>query len=462
MEKGISAAVDYLNANKDAYLQSFMEVLRIPSISTDPAYAPEIQRAADWIVAEMERIGMENCKAIADEGHPVVYGDWLHAGDDKPTILIYAHYDVQPIDPIELWESPPFEPTIRDGRIYCRGVIDDKAGVIGNLKAIESIMATVGKLPLNVKVFFEGEEESGSVNMKPFIQKYKDMLEADILILSDGPMEEEQPMIFTSVRGIVDGEVVITGPGRDLHSGSFGGAVHNPIHYAAKIIADMHDDEGRILIPGFYDDVKPVSENEMRAMNSQKEFFKNRLKNDGKLKAFWGVKEYSVLERVTSQPTCDINGVFGGYQGEGGKTVIPSQAGFKFSMRLVADQDPDDILTKTRAFFESYRTDTVEIDIRMYKGGNAPAQLVAEGPAMDALQKAYMGSWGKEALLYRQGGSVPIMAVFKEELGIPILVMSHGVGTNGHSPNEYFVEKYFYKGIETAIHAMYNWAASGV
>jgi acetylornithine deacetylase/succinyl-diaminopimelate desuccinylase-like protein len=451
-QTAIQSATDYAHTNNEAYLKGFKEILAIPSISTDPAYKDDVHRAADWIVKEMERISLKNCQAIPTEGLPVVYGDWLEAGKDRPTILVYAHYDVQPVDPLDLWDSPPFEATIRDGRIYARGVIDDKAGVYLNLKAFESILATAGKLPVNIKVFFEGEEESGSTSMEPFIKKYKDLLKADLLILSDASHMEDQPMIITSVRGIVDGEVIVNGPKRDLHSGAFGGFVHNPIHHAAKIIAAFHGEDGRIQIPGFYDDVAPLTAAQMEELKSQEDFRRSFYEEQSGLRNFWGIPEYSLLERGTAQPTCEVNGVYGGYQGPGGKTVLPAMAGFKVSMRLVADQDPDDILRKFEAFVKSFEVDTVKIEVHGYQGSFA-TQLLTQGPAIDALQKAYQATWGKRAMLFRQGGSVPIMAVFQRELGLPITAMSLGTGDNGHSPNEYFVLDHFSRNIDLAIHA---------
>jgi acetylornithine deacetylase/succinyl-diaminopimelate desuccinylase-like protein len=457
-QTAVQKATDYAHANNEAFLKGFKELIAIPSISTDPAYKDDVHRAADWVVREMERIGLKNCRAIPTEGHPVVYGDWLEAGEDKPTLLVYAHYDVQPVDPLDLWDSPPFEMTVRDGRIYGRGVIDDKAGVYLNLKAFESILATTGKLPVNVKVFFEGEEESGSTSMEPFIKQHKDFLKADLLILSDASHMADQPLIITAVRGIVDGEVVVTGPKRDLHSGTFGGFVHNPIHHVAKMIAALHDESGRVQIPGFYDDVKPLTPAQMEELKSQADFRRKFFEEQSGLKNFWGVPQYSLLERATAQPTCEVNGVYGGYQGPGGKTVLPAVAGFKVSMRLVADQDPDDIFRKFEAFVKGFEVDTLKIEVCGHQGSVA-TQLLTEGPAIDALQKAYQATWGKRAMLLRLGGSVPIMAIFQKELGIPITSMSLATGDNGHSPNEYFILDHFSRNIDLAIHA-YHYLAN--
>jgi acetylornithine deacetylase/succinyl-diaminopimelate desuccinylase-like protein len=450
-EQAIQASVAYASAQREAYLEGFKELLRIPSVSTDPAYRAEVQRAADWLVAEMARIGLDNCQAIPSEGHPVVYGEWLKAGQDRPTVLVYAHYDVQPVDPLELWESPPFEPEIRDGKLYARGSIDDKCGVFVNLKAVESILATSGALPVNVKFFFEGEEESGSPSMEPFVKAHKELLAADLLVISDGGSYEDQPLVFSSLRGLVAGEVTVRGPQRDLHSGSFGGIVHNPAHRVGEIVAALHDDQGRVQIPGFYDDVRPLSEAELTYLKSTEPQLRKELERQSGVRAFWGVPEYSLLERQTAQPTCDVNGLYGGYQGPGTKTVIPAQAGFKVTMRLVADQDPHDIGAKFADFVRGFACDTLEIEVST-RGESWPARLLFDEPPIQAIHRAFEATWGQRALIYRQGGTVPVVGMFKQELGMPITNLGYGVGDNGHSPNEYFTLAHFSLAIDTAIH----------
>lgn len=456
------SALDYARTQRDAHLEQFKELLRIPSVSTDPDYEADVWRTANWIVAEATRIGFDNCQTIPTDGHPVVYGEWLGAGADKPTILVYAHYDVQPVDPLELWESPPFEPTIRDGNLYARGVIDDKCGVFVNLKALEALMVTLGQLPVNIKLFFEGEEESGSPNMKPFIIANKELLQADVLLISDGGSPPDQPMMFTSVRGIVAGEVTVTGPSHDLHSGSYGGIVHNPTHVVAKMIAALHDADGRVQIDGFYDGVAALDSAETERIREQEPVAVAILQERAGLEQFWGVPEYSVIERATAQPTCDVNGIYGGYAGVGTKTIIPAKAGFKVSMRLVADQDPDDIAAKFKAFIAQFECETVAIDVTM-RGEGPPAQLLTGGPIVESIIEAVERTWGVSPLLYRQGGSVPIMGMMQRELGMPLATLGYGTGGNGHSPNEYYVLDYFYRSIETAIHfyllAAEKWSA---
>lgn len=454
----IEAAVAHAHKNHDHYLEGFKELLRIPSISTIPEHQADVQQAAEWLVAEMSRIGFKQCRAIPSEGQPVVYGEWLEAGPDKPTVLVYAHYDVQPIDPLELWESPPFEPTIRDGKIFARGAVDDKCGVFLNLKAFESIMVTNnGQLPVNIKLFFEGEEESGSPSMEPFIQTHRELLQADLLIVSDGGSHPGRPMNITSLRGVMDAEVVVTGPQRDLHSGWFGGVVHNPIHKVGEMIAALHDKNGRVQIPGFYDHIRPVSAADQVRMDEQSESTSSFQKTQSGVKAFWGPQEWSYLERSTAQPTCDVNGVWGGYQGPGGKTVIPSKAGFKLSFRLVADQEPDYIEQKFLSFVKTFEDETTTIEAWVDSKSRA-AQLLSEGPAVEAINRAFEAVWGQPVQMVRQGGSVPIMGMFQKELNIPMTNLGHGTGDNRHSPNEFLYHNYFQMGIDTAVHAFYNLA----
>jgi acetylornithine deacetylase/succinyl-diaminopimelate desuccinylase-like protein len=448
----IEQSTAFAHEHSDRFLEQFNELLRIPSISTDPAYKKDVTRAADWIVTEMQRIGLRNAQAIPTAGHPVVYGEWLEAGEKSPTILFYAHYDVQPVDPLELWESPPFEPAIRQGKLYARGVIDNKCGVVVNLKAVESILETAGKLPVNLKFIFEGEEESGSPSMEPSVKAHKDLLNADLLVSSDGgSYDKDLPKVFSSLRGLVTAEVGVTGPVRDLHSGSYGGVVHNPAHMAARIIAAAHDNQGRIQIPGFYDDVRPLSAAQLEDLKEQEAYIIAQARDETGLDVFWGVPEYTFLERQTAQPTLDVNGLFSGYQGAGSKTIIPSKAGFKASMRLVTAQDPDDIAEKFTAFINSFSSDTVDIQVDI-TSKCWPVEALFEGPCIEAVQQAFEATWGKRALLYRQGGSIPIMGMMQRELGVPITNFGYGNGGNGHAPNEFCRLEHFYRSIDSAIH----------
>jgi acetylornithine deacetylase/succinyl-diaminopimelate desuccinylase-like protein len=445
----------YAHAHTEAFIEQFKALLRIPSIGADPAHRADVQRAAEWIAADMQRIGLEHCQVLSTDGQPVVYGDWLHAGPEAPTVLIYAHYDVQPVDPLDLWETPPFEPDIREGKLYARGAIDDKSGVFLHLKAAESILSAAGQLPINVKYIFEGEEESGSPTMEPFIASHTGLLAADIALISDGGSADEVPEMFASTRGIVAAEVSVRGPARDLHSGTFGGVVHNPIHVVGDIISALHDAEGRIQIPGFYDAVVPVSDAQQALIEAQEARAIEKAHEETGLESFWGVPGYSYLERATAQPTCDVNGVFGGYQGPGGKTVLPAEAGFKITMRLVDNQNPKDIAAKFEAFVRSFACDTVELDVTLGSGA-WPSELVIDGPIAQAVIDALVATWGRAPRMNRAGGSVPIIGMFQHVLGIPVTSMALGHGRNVHSPNEYYDLDYFGTNIDAAIHFYHN------
>lgn len=451
----ISKAIAHAHDNADNYIEGFHELLKIPSVSTDPKYKSDIERCADWVIAEMTRIGFNECRKIETDGQPVVYGEWLEAGDNAPTLLVYAHYDVQPIDPIELWDTDPFEPTMRDGKLYARGVVDDKCGVWFNLKAFESMFATEGKLPVNVKLFFEGEEECGSPNMQPFVESHKELLSADALILCDGSFSGKNPEQGYSVRGIVAAQVKITGPSHDLHSGQWGGAVHNPLHHASKIIASFHDDDGRILIDGFYDSVKALDPEEYQAM------LDNWALNEGEtlpragVDHFWGENVAPIPERLTALPTLDINGLWGGYQDLGVKTIIPAEATFKVTMRTVADMDPKDITKMFTDHVMSFAVDTLDIEVEILVEAY-PFTMQFEGPLVTAVQSAYQSILGKTAPMVRGGGSVPIGGMLQNELGFEILNFGLGSGANIHSPNEYMNFEDFQKAMDCVIHFYYT------
>jgi len=453
----LEASLTYAHAHTEAFIEQYKELLRIPSIGADPAYRDDVRRTAEWIVAEMQRLGIEHAEVLDTEGQPAVYGDYLHAGEDAPTVLLYAHYDVQPVDPLDLWISPPFEPEVRDGRLFARGAIDDKSGVFLHLKAFESILAANGSLPINVKFIFEGEEESGSPTMEPFIEAQKELFAADVAVISDGGSGDETPEIMASVRGIVSAQVNIKGSVRDLHSGTFGGVVHNPTHMVGKIIGALHNDEGRIQIPGFYDDVAQVSAAQQALIKANEEAAIARAHQETELETFWGVPEYSFYERATAQPTCDVNGIFGGYQGPGAKTVLPAEAGFKVSMRLVDNQNPNDIAEKFTAFVNGFACDTLEIEVDLFSSSWS-AETQISGPMAQAVIDAYTDTWGKAPKMERVGGSVPIIGMFQHILDIPVVSMGLGHGSNVHSPNEYYDLAYFGTNIDTAIHFLYNMA----
>ncbi len=451
----IKTATDIAHNNQDRYVEGFYEFLKMPSISTDPKYKADLERCADWVIAEMERIGFNNCQKIETDGQPVVYGDWLEAGDDKPTLLVYAHYDVQPIDPIELWDTDPFEPTMRDGKLYARGVIDDKAGVWINLKTFESIFEADGKLPVNIKLLFEGEEECGSPNMQPFVEGHQDLLAADALILCDGGFDGNNPTQTYSVRGIVAAEVTITGPDHDLHSGQWGGAVHNPLHHASKIIASFHDDDGKIAIDGFYDAIRKLDEGEYQTMLDNWKIHEAATLSKAGTDTFWGENVAPIAERLTALPTLDVNGLYGGYQDSGVKTIIPSSATFKVTMRTVADMMPEDVAKMFIDHVKQFEADTVDIDVKILVEAY-PCTMQFEGALMDSLQSAYESVLGKTATMMRGGGSVPIAGMLQNTLKMEIIGFGMGSGENIHSPNEYMVFEDFQKAMDCAIHFYYK------
>jgi acetylornithine deacetylase/succinyl-diaminopimelate desuccinylase-like protein len=441
--------------NRQRYLEGFQQLLRLPSVSTDPSYQEDLERCADWIVEEMGRIGLKNCHKIGTEGHPVLYGEWLEAGPGRPTLLIYAHYDVQPVDPLDQWVSPPFEPTIRDKKLYARGAVDDKCGVWTNLKALESILAVDGRLPVNVKLFFEGEEEMGSPNMLPCVQQNKRLLAADALVLCDGPFTPSKPAMTYALRGLVAAEVIVSGPGRDLHSGAYGGAVHNPIHLVGEIIASFHDDSGRILIPGFYDAVRSLEELELQTAQAAWQETAERWQEAAGVSRLWGESIASPVERATALPTVDVNGVWGGYQGPGMKTVIPAQAGFNATMRLVADQNPVEIGPLFTDHVLGFACDTGRVEVNILAEA-WPLTTELDSPIVEAVQRAFQSAVGERPLAVRGGGTIPIGGMFQQELGISIAKFGLGSGDNVHSPNEYVNIDHFYTAIEMAIHFYYH------
>lgn len=453
----VEQAVAHAHAQRETYLTGFKELLSIQSVCTDLAYKAELERCAAWIVAEMTRIGLKNCHTMPTDGHPVIYGEWLDAGPDQPTVLVYAHYDVQPIDPIELWETPPFEPTLRDGKLYARGAIDDKCGVWANLKALESIFAVDGKLPINLKIFFEGEEEMGSPNMQPFVAANKDLLQADVFLMCDGGFDPQMPTMGYALRGIVGAEVTISGPDHDLHSGAYGGAVHNPLHMASKIASSFHDETGRVAIPGYYDAVRPVEEKERILLEETWKVIGAKVEAGAGVQHFWGEQVAPLPVRISALPTLDINGIWGGYQGQGMKTIIPAKAGFKVTMRIVPDQQPDEIAQMFKDYVMSFACDTLDIEVAIHQAG-WHFTMEFDGPAVEAIQRAFESTLGKRALMLRVGASAPIGGMFQHELGIPMSNLGFGSGNNAHSPNEYINLDDFFLGVDTAIHVYYNLA----
>ncbi|MFA6946224.1 MAG: dipeptidase [Pedobacter sp.] len=437
----------YLSDNKKRFLDELFELLRFPSISADPKYKGDMLRTAEYIAEKLKSAGADTVEICPTAGYPIVYGEKI-INKSLPTVLVYGHYDVQPPDPLDLWLTPPFEPTIRDEKIYARGSCDDKGQFYMHVKAFELMMST-NSLPCNIKFMIEGEEEVGSSNLGIFVSQNKERLKADVVLISDTSMISlEHPSLETGLRGLSYVEVEVTGPDRDLHSGVYGGAVANPATILTKLIASMHDENNHITIPGFYDDVLELSDKE-REMLNRAPYNESEYKIDLKVDELWGEKGYTTLERTGTRPTLEVNGIWGGYIGEGAKTVLPSKASAKISMRLVPNQQSDKITKLFKDHFESIAPKSVKVKVTPHHGGE-PVVTPTDSIAYKAAQKAILESFGKEPIPTRGGGSIPIVALFEKELGIKTVLMGFGLDSdNLHSPNEKFDIANFYKGIET-------------
>lgn len=437
----------YVEQHQDRFLDELFDLLRIPSVSTDSKYREDIRKTAEFVKERLLEAKVDSVEVVETAGYPIVYAEKI-IDPSKPTVLVYGHYDVQPADPYELWKSPPFEPEVRDGKIYARGSSDDKGQMYMHVKALETMVAN-DALPCNVKFMIEGEEEIGSKHLPDFVKKYRDRLEADVVLISDtGIIDNENPSITVGLRGLSYMEVEVTGPRVDLHSGMFGGTVANPINVLCKMIASLHDEQGRITIPGFYDKVADLSDKERAEINRAPQ-------DDEKYRQELGVKKlageegYTTLERIGIRPTLDVNGIWGGYTGEGAKTVLPAKAYAKISMRLVPDQHPQEIDKLFTDYFKSIAPATVEVQVTPHHGGE-PAVVPTDSPAIEAAKKAFQDAWGKEPFLTREGGSIPIVSLFQKELGIDSLLMGFGLDEDAiHSPNESYGVFNFLKGIET-------------
>jgi acetylornithine deacetylase/succinyl-diaminopimelate desuccinylase-like protein len=446
----IDAAVEaFLESSKDARLQSYFELLRIPSISTLSEHAPDMVRAAEWIAADMRRIGLENVEVARTGGHPVVYADWLHA-PDAPTILVYCHYDVQPVDPIDLWETAPFDPFVKNGRVVGRGAADDKGQVHMHLKAAEALLATRGRLPLNLRFLFEGEEESTSANLPGWLEANRDRLTAEAVIISDtGFFEGNVPAMTTSLRGMLYTQIDVSGPPIDLHSGGYGGAVQNPANALARIISALKADDGTVLVPGFYDDVVPASKSE-RFEISCLPF------DEGDFQQITGVPElvagepgYTVLECIGIRPTLDVNGIWGGFTGEGSKTIIPAHAHAKVSCRLVPDQDGDALFERFRDYVLGVAPKGVTVDVREL-GTAKPLRTDTSNPVAQAAARALEATFGQAPVFIRSGGSIPVASLFDSMLGLPVVMLGFAnPDDNAHAPNETMVLLNYETGLRT-------------
>ncbi len=449
----------WLKDHEARFVSELVEFLRIPSISSSTQHRPDVARAAAFLRDEMRKLGID-AQVFPTEGHPVVYGEWMGAGAGKPTILVYGHYDVQPVDPLELWKSPPFDPEVRDGALYARGAVDDKGQVWLHLKAFEA-WRQAGGPPVNVKMIFEGEEEVGSANLGPFLEKERGRLAADAVIVSDSPMfAKGVPSICYGLRGLAYMQVDVEGPAVDLHSGSFGGAVLNPANALARIIAGLQDPSGKVLVPGFYDRVRRLTARE-RANTKRLPFERKAwLAAAGNPPAPWGEAGFHVLERIWARPTLEVNGIWGGFQGEGAKTIIPAKAGAKISMRLVPDQTPEEIERKFTAYVKRLAPREVKVTVRSLHGGSAFLSEV-DAPAFRATERALERAFGKKPVLTREGGSIPFTATIQAALRCPVILMGFGLpDENSHAPNERLDLENYQKGILSAVY-LYEELARG-
>jgi acetylornithine deacetylase/succinyl-diaminopimelate desuccinylase-like protein len=438
--------IDFINVNRERYLEELKALLAIPSISALPAHAGDVKRCAEWCAGEMRRIGLQNVRLIETPGYPVVYGDWLGA-PGAPTILFYGHYDVQPVDPLDLWESPPFEATIRDGEIYARGSADDKGQVFMHFKAVEAHLKQNGRLPVNIKFILEGEEEVGSVNLDEFVRAHKADLAADVVVISDSPMfARGVPSICYGLRGLVYFQIDLRGSSTDLHSGSFGGAVANPAFVLAQMLAQMKDRGGRIRIPGFYDDVVPLKDEERQAWASLP-FNEKKYRKDFGIPKLFGETDYTTLERTWARPTLEINGMLSGFTGEGAKTVLPAVAMAKISMRLVPNQDPNRIAELFETYVRKLAPKTMELTVTRMHGGK-PWMTSFDNLYVQAAGRAIEKGFGQKPVFTREGGSIPVVSTFQEELGLPSVLFGVGLpDENAHAPNEKLDLANFHGGI---------------
>ncbi len=453
----------YIEANRDRFINELVEWLKIPSISSDSRAKDDMMRAAEYLKARFVEQGVDRAEIYPTAGHPIVYAEKI-TDPAKPTVLVYGHYDVQPPDPLNLWNSPPFEPVIRkteehpDGAIFARGSCDDKGQVYMHVKAFE-VMAKNNEFPCNIKFMIEGEEEVGSVHLGKFCEDHKDMLGSDVILISDTSIINNQtPSITSGLRGLAYMEVVVTGPNRDLHSGVYGGAVANPINVLAKMIAGMHDENNHITIPGFYDKVENLSREERDAM-AEAPFSLEDYQRDLGIDSIYGENDYTTLERASIRPTLDVNGIWGGYTGEGAKTVLPSKAFAKISMRLVPHQNSDEISKLFSDYFTSAAPKGVKVKVTAHHGGE-PVVTPVDSLEYKAAAMAMKDTFGKEPIPQRSGGSIPIVALFESVLGTKSVLMGFGLDSDDiHSPNEHYGVFNFFKGIETILRFYPNYAA---
>lgn len=438
-----------IDTEKESYLEELKDYIRIPSISTDPDYKHEVLRASEFLLGKLREAGLQ-AERIETAGHPLVYAEWMGA-PGKPTVLFYGHYDVQPVDPIELWRNPPFEPTVEGDKLVARGATDDKGQSYTHVKGVAAMLAERGTLPVNVKFLVEGEEEAGGQAIEEYVRKDAGQrLKADCVVVSDTSLYAPgQPSLIYGLKGLCYMEIKVTGPNRDLHSGTFGGAVWNPLNALCHIVDRLRDPKtGRILIPGFYDDVRPL-EGWEREEFAKLPFDEDAYRQELGVAELFGEESYSTRERTWARPTCDVNGIFGGYMGKGAKTVLPSWGGAKISMRLVPDQEPKKIAKLFEDYVQSIAPKGVTVEVS-YLHGADPVVVEAKGPIVDAAMDAMQEIWGARPVRIREGGSIPIVSTFASVLNAPVLLLGFGLNDDGlHSPNEKFNISHFYNGVRS-------------
>jgi len=447
----LNDVLQYATTQRPAFLVQLNEFLALPSISALPEHRPDMQRTAQWLADHFTAIGLHHARVNPTTGHPVVTADWLDAGPDKPTVLIYGHYDVQPVDPIELWHSDPFKAEVRDDYLYARGASDDKGQAFIYAKVLESFMKTEGRLPVNVKLLLEGEEEIGGPSLDEFIEEHRDQLTADVAVISDTHMlRPDQPCLVYALRGLCYIQVEVTGPARDLHSGQYGGAIYNPIQALTEMLASLKDRDGHITVPGFYDKVLPLGEAERKIL-AQAPFSEAEFMQDAGVTGVWGEKGYTTKEQVSARPTLEINGIWGGFTGEGSKTVLPAKASAKISCRLVANQDHHEIAELLQKHLKQIAPPQVNVEVKRLHGGHG-ALINLDSKYMRAASQVLQQVFGNAPVYEREGGSIPVVSTFQKVLGIDSIMLGFGLpDDNLHSPDERFYLPNFYHGIETVI-----------
>jgi acetylornithine deacetylase/succinyl-diaminopimelate desuccinylase-like protein len=455
MSENVNKALEYASSNKKKFLDEMAELIAIPSISTDSASIPDVQRAAEWLEVKLKALNFDNVQIMPTDGLPIVYGEHLKAGKDAPTMLVYGHYDVQPADPLELWDSEPFTAKIDGDMLFARGSSDMKGQVIASLAAVESILA-VGESPINIKFMLEGEEETGSPTLGEFIETNKDLFAADFALNPDaGMLSASQPTITYALRGLAYFQVEVSGPSHDLHSGLYGGAVRNPANELAKLIAGMHDENNRVTLPGFYEDVRDLDQNERDALAKLPQDDQFYLDQTG-VSALWGEEGFSSNERATGRPTLDVNGIISGYIGEGSKTVLPASAMAKISCRLVANQDPKKVLAQMQAYFKSNAHPSLKWEVKLLNEAVASISELDSSEVM-AMSQALQHIWGTEVLFKREGGTIPVVGYMQDKLGIESILTGFGLPEDRiHSPNERLNLNVWEKGIQALIHFIFN------